>query len=378
MSEVQYLFAGGHVKLTRRTVVAGLGAVAACGSYPEEFDDGLAASGPEDDEMPASVIPAKYTPSQSFPLHLTASTNLAANSSGGVNAISLKSPSGEAMEILEVRFSITAVPTVSSTLSPAYSTYGAVIACKLDLGKYPLTNGYVPVALFGRSEELMAEQITDVGSSNLFNAVCNEYAWRPPHPIYVPKGAVLVPTFQHRGITPFDLNVRISYAARLIPDGTPAPKRVMLPYVAAWGSGTFDAAVTGTDRSTETDLVNPFKEPLYIQRMVGRVINVFVATNRVDEGITTPTETVPALLWNVRIVDSHGHPVVQKFTPFRLVFSSVTRSWDMDPSVTLAPMSFYSAYVRKDVLGGYPALNSLNTQAFISIVGWRDVVGEKS
>jgi len=308
-----------------------------------------------------SVAP-EFSPSQSFPLHLTASTTIAASSSGGVNAISLKNPLGQAMEILAIKWQL----LVSSSFA---MSLGTVIGCKLDLGKFPITNGFVPVGMFGKSEGLISEQMSDV---NVANLCANEYIWRLPRPLYVPKGAVLLPTFQHRGITQQSVTVRVSYSARSVPENAPPPKKVALPYAAFYGSQSFDASVAGTDASVETDLVNPFDEPLYLQRMTGRVVNVQYSSGFIDEGVSVHPESIAAS-WNVRIVDSFGRPIVRRFVPLRLAFSGVSRSWEMSPEPIMDPKSFYTAYLRKDTTT-YSA-NQFLTQAFVSIVGCRDVVG---
>src|SRR3972149_2029811 len=109
--------------LTRREAIVGATAVAA--------------SAPEDEEM------AQYR--HTSPIHLTATTTLASNSSGGVNAIALKNPIGRPMEIHEIKFQLT-----MEEPSTRLAFKGIIVGCKLDLGKIPITNGFIPIAIFGK------------------------------------------------------------------------------------------------------------------------------------------------------------------------------------------------------------------------------------
>lgn len=303
-----------------------------------------------------------------YPIHLTARTTIASNSSGGVNAISLKNPLGQPMEILEIKFQL--FQEVNSN-----ANMGGVIACKLDLGKFSLTNGFVPVWLMGRSENLWAEAIQDPNVLGDAANCTNEFTWRLAQPLYVPPGAVLVPTFQHRGLVQQDVQVRISYSARSIPPGTPPPKKIVLPYAAAWVSNTFDANESGVDNSLETDLTNPFDEPLTIQRFSGRVVlfNLSTSPPQVLEAGATG-ETVGTYQYDVRLIDSFGRPIIRNLVPFRLAFSGVTRSWEVDNAL-MDPRSFILAYVRKNVPFQGNTTSNVLTQAMVGLVGHRVAVG---
>lgn len=295
------------------------------------------------------------------PLHLTATTTVQPNSSTGVNAVALKNPNGQPMEILEIKWSLSQSTFDNEDLA-------CVIGCKLDLGNFPLTNGYVPIGLFGRTENLWAEQVSDGDLT-----ICiNEFSWKLPRPLYVPADSVLVPVFQHRGLVNADVNVRISYAARTLPLGAPPPKKLALPYAAFYAGKPFDESDSGTDNSVETDLMNPFAEPIIIQRFGGRCM-VFTNSGSVCNEARAD-DSIGSIQYNVRMADSFGRNLIQNLIPFRLAFSALTRGWEVENAL-MDPKSFITAYLRKDLpFQGAPSPGQL-TQAMISVVGHRVVVG---
>ncbi len=325
---------------------------------------------------PPGSPPGTHKFPSTFPIHVTATTTLQSNSAGGVNAISLKNPMGQPMEILEIKFQLFNSATSIGNL-------GGIIACNLELGKFAITNGFVPIWCMGRSENLAAESVSDI---NTVPGCANEFTWRLAHPLYVSPDSVLVPTFQHRGQIQNDISIRISYSARSIPPGAPPPRKLFLPYAASYTSKSFGANAAGVDQSLETDLVNPFDTELYLQRFTGRVsaLNLSLTPPAIIEAMVAEgvmnyvcPESMAALQFNVRMVDSFGRPLVRELVPFRMVFSGVTRSWETDGAV-MDPRSFIIAYLRKDApFQGSTSANIL-AQASIGVVGFRSMVGGPS
>lgn len=324
--------------------------------------------------LPKGIATLPYQYPHRYPIHLTASTTLAANSTGGVNAIALKNPLGQAMEILEIKFQLYQDELQIVNLL-------GTIACKLDLGKYPLTGGYVPLWCMGRAENLYSEMVSDPSSKCV-----NEFTWRLPKPLYVPADAVVLPTFQHRGLIKQDIQIRISYSARSIPAGAALPSRVALPYAAAWSAKSFYIYDAGTDASRETDLVNPFDEPLHLQRFTGRVGMASLAqdtgeVNQITDGAGEGyggygRDYTPTALYSIRMVDSYGRPLVRTLLPFRTVFSGVTRSWEV-AEATIDPRAYVLAHLKKTEPAGTLSelLPVLITQAYVGMVGYRYIVG---
>jgi hypothetical protein len=253
------------------------------------------------------------------------------------------------------------------------SIFGGIIACKLDLGTTKITNGFVPIWNFGRADDLSKELHVSTNLGVPYE-VASFFHWRLPRPLYVPEGGILTPTFQHRGLLSQSLSVQISYSARSL-DVKSQPKKLYVPYVASYTSRVLDFTAgqpVETDESTETDLVNPWSEPLFLQRFTGRFY-----TKQDFSGVINVAEDVFPTLSNdgtrIRIVDSGGRPIVQNPTPFRQVFSAPTRSWEMEGHV-MDPHSHYRVFVRK-TQPSFPVFGTVQGQAHVGVVGFREWTG---
>lgn len=304
-----------------------------------------------------------FKPSEISPLHLTASTTLASNSAGGVNTISLKNPLGTPMEILEIKWQLRC-----TNLALA----GGMVGCKLELGKIPLTNGFVPIWNFGRALNVdLGEIPRDDFIATYFSTVAseryNEYVWKLPRPLYVPAGAVVTPTFQHRGYLQENVQVRISYSARSLPEGH-TPPTINVPWVSSYTSKVFDKmGPADTDQSQETDIVNPHDEHVNVQHLVGRIITFDRAEPTV---IVIDDSDIGAALLRVRATDSKGDPVIPYPSLFHSIFSLTTRAWDI--SYKVDPKAFYLFYLSK-AAPATAGVDAYASQAFISLVGWREL-----
>lgn len=361
------------MKPSRREIVvagAAVGLATACGrsALYEEDDHGVAASAPEEDDVP---IEEQKVPEPTLPVHLTAAATLASNTTGGVNTVALKNPLGVAMEIHQIKWMISG----ASGSNNQDNIFGGIIACKLDLGTNPVTNGFVPTWLFGRPEDLSSE--TRVGVTGQATSF---FSWRLPRPLYIPAGAVLTPTFQHRGLLSTPLTTRISYVGKSLINKRLQPRKLYIPYVASYISPNFDftpsTSVAASSESTETDLVNPHKEPLFLQRFTGRLQTYINSIN----GLVNMTETAAQFAdtrTTMRMVDSNGRPVVQSFTQFRQAFAGATRSWDLDNGAVMDPNSYYKAFLKTNPVGltwfSSANITAVLQQAHIGLVGWREI-----
>src|SRR5574342_27232 len=301
--------------------------------------------------------PYLFSP-HTLPVHLTATVNLPSSSSAGVNSISLKNPMGRPMEILEIKFELSYQTGTNSFL-------GSLIGCKLNLGKLPLTNGFVPTALFGRAENSNLEVQGAAGTTN--PTIVNTYTWRLAKPFYVPSDSLLVPEFVHRGLIQNAIDVRVSYSGRTLLTNE-KPKKVYVPLATSWLSRTFDLALAGTDQSTETDLVNPWEEVLHLQRISGRVPQLQLA----DQIILESPHIGYYQAVNVRMVDSFGRRIIQPFMPFADAFPLANKSWEADGAV-MDPKSYMIAYIRKDTPITSVSEQSTEIQERIGLVGYREL-----
>jgi len=312
--------------------------------------------------IPSRVLPPKnpiYTQQPpASPVHLSSSLVLVSGSNGTPPDAALKNPMGQDMELLEIKFELS-----GSAVGGLVDAFGATIECELVMGAYKLTNGGIPVWNFGRAENLEGETKTDSATDKSYVS----YSWRLPRPLFIPAGAVIVPNFTHTGMVPATVNVRVGYSARTV---FTKPKVIYLPWVAKYKSKAFNPIQTvATDASSELDLVNPHAEVLHLQRFVGRTLTISAADGSTEEG----AQAFSSQFLSLRMTDSYGRPIIRDYTSFGQAFCALTRSWDMDNGAGLDPSAYYLVSLKKAV-GTYGA-GSLNdsAQAFISMVGWREM-----
>ena len=305
---------------------------------------------------PRSADPVYKRQSPASPVHLSSSLILRSGTNGAVSQAALKNPMGQDMELLEIKFELS-----GGQIGNFAGVFGGTIWCDLTLGSIKLTNGSIPVWGFGRAENLEAEIKIDAATNTTF---CS-YSWRLPRPLFIPAGAVLVPNFTHTGFVPDTINVRVGYSGRTV---FTKPKKLYVPWVAKFVSKALNPIENaGVDRSSELDLVNPNPELFYLQRFVGRtqVISTISAFENEPQSFGSQR-----LL--MRMTDSYGRPIVRSFTPFRSVFGALTRSWEMDNGAELDPEAYYLVELKKEA---DPNLEyqGATAQAFISMVGWREI-----
>jgi hypothetical protein len=314
--------------------------------------------------------PVYHQPPPAAPIHLSGSLLLQPGTSGSVQPSVMTNPMGQDMEVTELKFQLLSLGNSGFALD---AVLGASIAVELKLGNYKLTNGAVPVFSLGRAENLTAEYAT-LASLNLYNT----FSWRLPRPMFVPAGATVIANFTHTGLIALPINVRFSMSARSL---FIKPKVVCLPWASAFTSKVFNPLTTaGTDQSGHVDLVNDSTgfegaaQILKVQRFVGRAI-VIQSGDHAYEGPTFGAAFREDGL-TVRMMDSYGRPTVRYYTPFTSVFSGLTRSWELEGSgVELDPGAYYLALLKSAALPGIGGFGytGIQGQAFISLIGWREV-----
>lgn len=332
------------------------------------------------------AMPPEY---RGNPIHLTASAlGLQPGSQGAsVNVKALVNPGPGPIEVFAIKF----------RLASNIPTTGAAIAAKLDLGNFPLTNGFIPIYAFGRADDLTVEQLRG-GATQATTAFANgitrfyaEYFVKLSRPIFLPAGAAIRPQLAHKGQTNAAIDVHVALIGRALPANTVVPRTLWLPYWAAYTSKSFTLGTVDSDQSTENDLNNPFDVPMEMERFVGRIgyyigSSAFSFQQVLTEQENSPlvslqavgfTTTLADALGQITcaIIDSNGYPVVKKLTPFRLVFDAETRSWPLSHS--LAPGGYYLASLANSAWTvGDPTVGSggsVVAQPCISMLGWREV-----
>lgn len=305
---------------------------------------------------------------ESKPLHLTATCTVNPGSSSGVNQVALQNPLGTPMEIHEIKWSALAAIT-STVVGAGLDNYvtrvnGAALRCRLDLGKIEITNGYVPVCLFGKCDHPSQEQKFGGGTSSANGYSRLEFRWKLSHPLFIPAGGLLSPTFEHGGQITAPIDVRIGYSARSLPAGY-KPSKIILPWVASYISPTFDLAEDSTFNSSELDLVNKWDSPLTVDRLTGR-LSVF--DTRYVVVFDSPFMALAAT--SLRLMDSAGNAIVRNLTPLSHVFHNPTKSWEM--RAVLPPLGYYQAFFQN---AAYPVVGTENqflAQTLVGLVGTRE------
>ena len=302
---------------------------------------------------------------KTYPIHLTASTTLRSGRESGVNAAALKNPTEDPMEICEIKINLQAVESAYTV----GSFIGQPVGMRLDLGKIPLTNGYVPSWVFGKPWNMgnyYYGGATAVGSSSMYGFA--NYVWRLSKPLYVPGGSVLVPTLKHFGYGIGDINVQISYSGRGY-GGKYSPTKVFVPWVCNYTSKALDYTSTAqTDSSNELDLVNIFDQPLRVDRFVG-IIGRTTGTDTASPALIQDNADMSGAYLSARIVSSFGEPLVRNFVPFGALFPAVQPSWECEH--VMPPRTYYKVYLSKAAATTGSALYTAN--ANVSLVGWREM-----
>lgn len=301
--------------ISRREMVAATIATAACGQGVPTADQFIMVN-------PHGIAPPRLQidPKTLDPIHLTAQVSVQPGANAGVNSISLQNPLGLPMEILEIKWMVFSGANVTAN--------GGAIECALNLASVPISQGFIPIWNYGPCRN----ELQETNASNNGNILFPVYTWKLKHPLFVPAGACLQPTFKHRGMVPNEITVRISYSCRTLPANYIPPKKVKVPYVAAFVSKPFSmtaalATTTDSDVSKETDVVNRWDHPVQVHQWIGRCDEFLTVTGQHFEALENGAPKV-----TVQIKDSRGEAIVGNIVPapFRTVFARTTRAWEVD------------------------------------------------
>lgn len=384
-----------HLKLTRRSFVAGSAGVAVVGGC---ITPGRVKLYETQDELPPLAEDEDDMTKPYDPLVLYASCDCPpAPGEISPNVLSLKEPHNLPMEILAVRFRC--YPLNGGPSNPtqfAFQTItGQGIGVKMDLGNIPVVNSAVPINCFGSAREA-ADQSVSAFLGNAFantlsppqdlvvvtdpvsgqTAIPVSYLWRLKYPLYVPPGAVLTPTFSALGQNHFPTRIEVTYLARTRPANWKPKGKIMVPWVTSFSSKSFDniaLAPAGQDNSVETDLVNPFSVPLEITRLVGveaLVVNGITAFGDAAEDSTDHRFRLSTDL----IRSSRGDDIARTPINFGGLFPFSWRAWDIPGNWTLAPGEFYQLQINVAAVD-YEVDNEAvgRAQYSVGMVGYRGI-----
>lgn len=235
------------------------------------------------------------------PIILSAIVSIPANATRELEVSELRNPFNTAMLLDEIRLEVDALAVGLSDFSSVND-----IKARFRLGRMHLTADFVPCTMLGRSLNPIGclAGTLDVPGEEMFT-------WRLPKPLYVPANEFVVPILLNAPDgSSATRSVRVTYAGRSLGRSDPVPEIVNLPWVASF------RAVQARPDSGAADLVNPFEQPLYVQRLIGRGYD------------TNGSELIDSSDVSVRITDSLGRHSVRDPTPFPHLFDRSTRAWE--------------------------------------------------
>jgi hypothetical protein len=145
------------------------------------------------------------------------------------------------------------------------------------------------------------------------------------------------------------------------------PETRWLPYFSTFAGAVQDrtSGALFSSVSTPQDLGNPFKGPLVLERLVGRVLTSTSATGPFGAGIPT----VASSPFNVRLSDDQSRWWIPTPTPIHTVVNVLTRSWRLN--YTLPP----SGFLRVEIEGTatWPASGVRYAIPIVGMVGYRRI-----
>ncbi len=292
----------------------------------------------------------------------------------------LANPEREPMLLDEIRFEVFSVASGGFN-----QDLGGVIWVKLDLGRTPLTHGFIPLWLFGKQLDPVLEMgLGSVATGSIPIVTADNgrrfYTWRLPKPLYVWSNEFVQPTFRYNtnlfsavsGATnPSNaaVDVRITYSCRTLPHDAPVPRNIPVPWVAAWSGPAMaigvGAATTYSAETTESNLVNPLNGPVKLQRFMGRIANIYN-----DSFAEFPLDLGSEFL-QIRAFNSLGRIAIRTFTPFHHIFGR-DKAWDVN--AVLPPKAFFKFQLRARNLDTIlQTANPVAQLPQLAMIGWRDV-----
>lgn len=283
------------------------------------------------------------------------------------NSQQMQNPFKTAMLVDEIRFAAPAVtitgPTVSS-IDPIL-----ILEAEIRLGREPLTRDYVPFGCFGKV--VKTSDTTDT----------RRFTWRLPKPLYLEPNELLVTKVRFRangfpGAVGMGASTtfQVTYAGRALGSEFPIPKKRNLPFVAHFNIPELGATNGATQQtvSNQTQLVNPFREPLVLQRFIGRTSRYGTSSAGTAELGKYWCDTLPGRGTDVRAVDSFGNILVRDPTPFVHLFNFPERIWPVNGAI-LSPKGYYIFTVDQLYAITPPTAYSAYLSHAISFVGHREV-----
>lgn len=316
----------------------------------------------------------------SVPVILHSSVQVNPNSDAVVPATDLLNPLGLPLELLEIRFRGIAF-SADGVTDPA--AFGTTFGVKLDIGRVPIIDSYVPAAALGTyrdSHDTSAEQavlLYTASDPNQVNPVVYQsqpttYQWRLKYPLFLPVDAVPTLVVHSMGGNRFTLQVDVAFICRTWDARRPVPRTIKVPWATSYVSKGYDYVVSAPlsgDQSSNLNIVNPFATPLELTRLVGRVAYTTAGSQpRTSEDPSTMRYS----LGSMTIRSSRGFDIVKNPTAIGGVFPYSWRAWEMTDWF-MAPREFYSVRLNMIANPDTTIATAAVYQTVVGAVGYRSV-----
>lgn len=233
--------------------------------------------------------------------------------------------------------------------------YASQFLAKIDYGRYPLTNGYVPIMLMGPPYNPESEftGLSDVYVKyNVGGEIGNwnkkerwgYFSWRLPKPLLILRGQGLTASLQFKpdgrrtDMSVIGHNaalVTMAMKGRALPSSTRAPQMQDVPYVSAFAptySGTPGAGgAWDSSRASELELKNTFGSPLHVQRLIARAESGgSIDTSAVADSSVPVTTSTNQPVWTlINFTDLHGRPISRDPIAHNSLAGTTTLCWNL-------------------------------------------------
>lgn len=248
-------------------------------------------------------------------------------------------------------------------MSSSVSTAPYDVFIKLDMGRIPLTNGYVPIGLLG-----LQMDPTGIAGPNVFvSSGLAPLTWKLPKPLFVPAGEYVRPHIMYDALNAANAvtsDYYVTYVGRSLPKNFIVPKTVPMPWVCAFKTDRRTANGVYLSESTEADLNNPFDVPLFVQRFMGIVDN-----NSGESQVTGPIYDVT----QARASDSAGKILIRDPTDMDVLFIGNGHAWPVNS--VLPSKGFYRFVIEQDysAAAGIEFSEGSVLRSLVTMVGSREV-----
>lgn len=266
--------------------------------------------------------------------------------------------------------------TVPSRTAQTYGTpLGDAIRVSMRYRNNPMTSGFVPVNLLARTENWRASTPPFLARGE---TVHSTYTWRFGCPLWLPPNVPL--SFEVFHQNDFVVNVPalaqdVNITARgYLDESSRPPEYIDIPYATAFLGAIQSNVVAGTtgleppvlEQTVQTDLFNPFTEPLNVDRLQyeisisshGRDLVTPANANFAPTDATSAQDQTSQLLAGqnygldrryvkIKMTSSSGRSLIKQFVPIGSVISSNSRS--LDTKSVLDPGAYYIAFLQEQM-----------------------------